>query len=1200
MTLCTRVCLIVLVVSCRAIGAEAPASAEGQQFFESRVRPLLSTHCFKCHGPDKQKGSLRLDSLEAILEGGDSGPALVPGNVEESPIVWAVRYSDDFVHMPPSKKLADDQVATVVRWIEMGAPWPGADQTAAKRPAKAVFEITDEDRAWWAFQPVRRPKPPKIPRDAHAITAIDAFIAARLEEKKIEPNGPATKRELIRRTSFDLIGLPPTPEEVEAFERDNSPRAFAALVDRLLERHEYGQRWGRHWLDVVRFAQTNGYERDDEKPYSWRYRDYVIRAFNEDKPYDRFILEQLAGDEIEPRTEDALIATGFYHLGVWDDEPDDKRAAEFENLDDVVVTVGAAFMGVTVGCARCHDHMFDPIPQADYYRLLSFFHNVRQYDKPTFTDASPTFVPTLAEAETAVQFFAENNVRVEQLRKESEEAEDPEQKKALRKKLIAAKNESPDVDWILCVRERGAKAPKTQVLIRGNAATAGDEVEPAFLSVLGGEKPELPAPSKESQTLGRRTALGQWLIDPRNPLPARVMANRVWQHHFGHGIVKTSTDFGRAGIEPTHPELLDWLAAEFVESGWSVKHLHRVIMNSAAYRRSSTTNNESGAAADAANDWYWRQNLRRVEAEAIRDTVLAVSGQLNTELDGRGFFPRLGAEVLAGASKPGANWEISPQGELNRRSVYMFVKRTMVPPALDLFDYNNTVQPIGERATTTVAPQSLLLLNDRLMLEQAAALAQRLIDEAGDEPARQIDRAYRLAFSREPTEQEAAVAMAYLDRQKRVFADMPARLTFRPQMPESLDKGFFDQLSPQDMLDGPTNGWAYLRGHWPVKNGVRVVDALRGPTALWQGPKFHNGMVEAELTLHDAAELASIVLRASPADDVFHGYDVTLDPQAGTVSLRRHGDELTLLGEAETVVPTGKPLKLKIAATGAHWQVWLGTQKDHAGEPILDLVDPEPRNEAGHLGVRTWGAPVSVQRLTMATGDRRIDIFSTPIEPSADDNSKRLADWEYFRGFWTRRADGAYAVEASPGAKAIWNTPTLADGTVSVQVMLQSQRGDAGLVVRVGDATDGVDALEGYNINLRPSGLRLGKHANNWRQLVNVPMPLALNVWHDVRVRLDEGRIRVWLDGSSEPLIDYVDENPFVSGRVGLRTFNADCAFRNLEVTTAEHSCRAEFGRVPAESASVDFASEQKTPERRALEAFCLLLFNLNEMIYVD
>ncbi|MEX0741548.1 MAG: DUF1549 and DUF1553 domain-containing protein, partial [Phycisphaeraceae bacterium] len=409
---------------------------------------------------------------------------------------------------------------------------------------------------------------------------VDAFIQATLEQNELRPNGRADRRELIRRAYFDLIGLPPEPEDVHAFVNDDSPDAFENLIDRLLARPEYGQRWARHWLDVVRFAQTNGYERDSEKRYAWRFRDYVIESFNADKPFDQFIREQLAGDELDNPTNDSIIATGFYRLGVWDDEPDDAAVAEYDYLDDIVNTTSAAFLGLTVSCARCHDHMFDPISQKDYYELLAVFSNIRKHGKSEDVN-SPIFLP-LGDPDEIAAYRADHAERVDRLQKQREAAESDEQKKQLDEQLRAVRSERPPFDLALAVRERGTDARETHVLIRGLPSSKGDLVQPRLLEVLGGEAIEADPPDHANST-GRRRAFADWVASEDNPLTARVIANRIWLHHFGRGIVETTTDFGNAGVEPTHPALLDWLAAEFIDNGWSVKHMHRRIMLSSTY-----------------------------------------------------------------------------------------------------------------------------------------------------------------------------------------------------------------------------------------------------------------------------------------------------------------------------------------------------------------------------------------------------------------------------------------------------------------------------------------------------------------------------------------------------------------------------------------------------------------------------------------
>jgi len=393
----------------------------------------------------------------------------------------------------------------------------------------------DDDEAHWSFQPVRRPAVPQVENAAWVTNPIDAFVLRRIEDEGLTPAPPAGKIELLRRACYDLTGLPPTPAEVDAFVADERPDAFDRVVEKLLASPRYGERWGRHWLDLVRFAETNSFERDSDKPFAWRYRDWVIRAFNEDKPYDRFVLEQIAGDELDEVTDDALIATGYYRLGFWDDEPTDRLQARYDELDDIVSTTGQVFLGLTVNCARCHDHKIDPIPQSDYYRMLAFFHGVTPY-----RDARGKQVP-----------------------------------------LPSQPNEKA-----LCAAENGPNAPETFVLRRGNAHLEGEKVEPGYMSVLGHAAPTITAP-KHGRSSGRRLAFARWLANPKNQLASRVMANRIWQHHFGRGIVRSPNDFGLRGTRPTHPELLDWLATELVARGWKIKSMHRLIMSSSAYRMSS-------------------------------------------------------------------------------------------------------------------------------------------------------------------------------------------------------------------------------------------------------------------------------------------------------------------------------------------------------------------------------------------------------------------------------------------------------------------------------------------------------------------------------------------------------------------------------------------------------------------------------------
>lgn len=768
--------------------------AEQVRFFESKVRPVLVENCFKCHGPEKQKSGLRLDTRAFLVSGGDQGPAVVPGKPDESLLVKAIRHEDDDLKMPPSKKLNAEQVADLTRWVRMGAPWPGAESTpsasdsvavAAAKPASGM-RITDKDRAHWAFQPVKRPSIPNVRQRQWVKNPIDAFLLADLDAKGLEPNPPATRTELIRRASYDLIGLPPTPAEVDAFVNDPAPDAYEKLLDHLLNSPHYGEKWARHWLDLVRFAETNSYERDNPKPSAWRYRDYVIRSFNEDKPYDRFVKEQIAGDEIAPDDTDASIATGYYRLGIWDDEPTDADQSRFDSLDDIVATTGQVFLGLTVDCARCHDHKIDPIPQKDYYRLVSFFRNINHFRNGGPTDERPIFgrpenrreyedrvrelkdrgddlrekiatIENELKANLAQSVGAGQPTDVRQLiRAKGLEILGKDRLKQyheLRRELAKVETIKPSVETALCVTEAGPTAPETFVLLRGNPHVPGDKVEPGFLTVLDVPAPVIPPQPSGAKTSGRRKVLADWIASDRNPLTARVMANRVWQHHFGRGIVRSPNNFGTQGDRPTNPPLLDWLASELVADGWRLKALHKTIMTSNAYRMSSRPN-PVALAKDPVNDSFWRFDMRRLSAEEIRDSVLAVSGTLSPSMYGPGVYPEIPAEVMAGQSMPGNGWGKSSPEQASRRSVYIHVKRSLLTPLLESYDLAETDRSSPVRFSTTQPTQALAMLNGKFLNEQAGVLAARLKREAGDARVAQVRLAFKLATSRDATDSE--------------------------------------------------------------------------------------------------------------------------------------------------------------------------------------------------------------------------------------------------------------------------------------------------------------------------------------------------------------------------------------------------------------------------------------------------------------
>ena len=580
------------------------------------------------------------------------------------------------------------------------------------------------------------------------------------------------------------------------------------MIDELLASPHYGERWGRHWLDVVRFAETNSYERDGLKPNAWKYRDYVIRSFNEDKPYDQFLREQLAGDELDQPTKDSIIATGYYRLGVWDDEPADADQARFDEWDDIISTTAQGMLGLTVGCARCHDHKIDPIPQADYYGLLAFFADVTSYGERGHEPAENS-QRVMDSAEMRDQ-RAQLQSRAGQIRDElaameragirrmsaedQRRSEGPEREALLRDKLEKYLNVSewqlyqetkqrladvqqeidrlPAAESVLALGRCEPHPPPTHIMVRGNPHVAGDAVEP-HVPALFGEAPLVIAPAADgARSAGRRRVLAEWIASPKNMLTARVIVNRVWQHHFGRGIVRSANNFGGLGTPPTHPELLDWLAIWFMDHGWQLKPLHRLIMTSNAYLMSSA-GNEHGLAVDPSNDLFWRFDVRRLDAEEVRDAALAVTGQLNPKMFGPGFFARLPAEVLATQSRPGDGWGESPPDEQRRRSIYIHVKRSLLPPLLTAFDFPDVDTSCEARFMTTQPGQALSMLNGEFFHEQARRLAERAEADSGNDLREQVARAMELALGRPAADKEIAAGAALVNRLEREYGKSP-------------------------------------------------------------------------------------------------------------------------------------------------------------------------------------------------------------------------------------------------------------------------------------------------------------------------------------------------------------------------------------------------------------------------------------------
>ena len=784
---------------------------EQLRFFETKVRPVLAERCYSCHGPARQSGGLRLDSRAAILNGGGSGAALIPGDPAKSLLIHAIRYEG--LQMPPGGKLKAEEIAALTQWVKLGAPYPGATAGTGPKASAARAEFRNPKstaaRSWWAFQPVRQPAIPKVAGAAWGRNHIDAFVLQRLRAEGLSPAPEADRATLIRRLSFDLTGLPPTPAEVEQFLHDPAPDAYEKLVDRLLANPRYGERWARHWLDLVRYADSDGYRIDDYRPHAWRYRDYVIRAFNEDKPYSRFVQEQLAGDELFPGDPDALVATGYLRHWIYEYNNRDVRGQWTTILNDVTDTTGDVFLGMGVQCARCHDHKFDPILQKDYYRLQAFFASMLPRDDlkaatpqqraeysarlakweqktadlrakiaaleapvraKAARDAIEKFPPDIqaminkpvaqrTPLEHQLAELAYRQVDYEYGRLETHfKGPAKEQWLALKKQLSQFDKEQPEpLPVAIAVTDAGPHASPVLIPKKGP-----EPVAPGFLTVLD-EKPApiAPLPDLPAST-GRRAALARWLTRTDNPLTARVMVNRVWQYHFGRGLAANASDFGTLGDRPTHPELLDFLAAYFVGVGrsasgigpaapysqpWSIKALHRLIVTSATYRQASRNPRAAEfQAKDPENRLYWRAGVRRLAAEQIRDSLLSVTGELDLRAGGPGV----------------------PYSE-PRRTIYTRVMRNNRDPLLDVFDLPLFFASASSRDTTTTPVQSLLLINSQSLLLRSQALAARLEREAGPDPQAQVALAYRLAYGREASQAEIAAARAFLlEQQTRV------------------------------------------------------------------------------------------------------------------------------------------------------------------------------------------------------------------------------------------------------------------------------------------------------------------------------------------------------------------------------------------------------------------------------------------------
>lgn len=776
---------------------------------EEQAAQILKKNCLVCHGAAMQSSGLDLRTREAMLKGGERGAALKPGDAENSRI-YRFAAGLDQPAMPPGKKMAAEDLAVLKSWIESGAKFEAAAAGGAKEDPKAALArleerpITDEERKFWSFQPVKRLDPP-----SGIANPIDAFLAATWKAKGLTPSARASKRTLIRRAYLDVTGLPPAPEEVAAFEADASPDAWARLVEKLLASPHYGERWGRHWLDLVRYADSAGYEFDRDRNNAWRYRDWVVSAFNADMPYDRFIKMQLAGDEIAPGTVEAKVATGYIYLGPEANIKNEQT--RMDELDDILATTGTTMLGMTVGCARCHNHKFDPIPQKDYYRMQAVFFPSSSKDLPVVSDeelkrfdaatkawrarleplekqlkelqapyrekiraqkiaALPDFyqlaLNTAPEKRTEGQRL--NALQVEKTlgvsRGEIESIMTPEdQAKSchLIEKITLIEIEKPQVETAFATIEKnGGKPGESHFLHHGSLGNKGSVMKPGVLSVVTDKEPEFPTPDPGAMSSLRRKTFAEWVTSAKNPLTARVMVNRIWQHHFGEGIVRTPSNFGKTGERPTHPELLDWLASEFIAKGWSMKAMHRLILLSDAYQMASD-DIAANKQIDPDNRLLWRQARRRVEAEVLRDSVLATAGSLDRKVGGPGVFPYIDPALFASSSR--RTWPGKPEEDPStyRRSIYVFNKRTIPLPMLELFDKPDTNLACSRRNRSTIATQSLILMNSGFAMHQAKLFAARLEGEARDAKT-QVERAYEIALSRKPSGRELDLALSFL------------------------------------------------------------------------------------------------------------------------------------------------------------------------------------------------------------------------------------------------------------------------------------------------------------------------------------------------------------------------------------------------------------------------------------------------------
>jgi hypothetical protein len=824
--------------------------------FSKDVQPILHESCWNCHGPTQQMSDLSLYTREAAMKGGDHGAVIIPGKAAQSRLYRLVAGLEQPQMPLTGNPLTAQQIATIKNWIDQGAQWDAAAPPAVTNAAPAIqggpetHQLPPGARNYWAF---KLPVQAAVPYFGEDMTnPVDRFLEKVRREKGLKAAPRADRQTLVRRAYLDLLGLPPTPAEVSEFVNDTAPDAWSRLIDKLLDSPHYGERWGRHWLDVARYADSSGFEYDYDRPEAWRYRDYVVRAFNQDKPYNVFIKEQIAGDELDWKTDDSMIATGFLRAGarVAFREKDNPER-RYDYLDDLIATVGRGVLGLTVQCARCHDHKFDPILQRDYYAMVADFFGYVETTYPLVprpeaevykkkmaeidaqeksmkaeikTIEAPIFQRLMAEA---VKTKFPSNVReaFEKPEKDRTEGErllvaqipdafffdplpvdknmTPEEaarKKVLRDQIAALEKQRPkpipvaeiatDGDYrstpdgrgdetigcpqcrvpdptagsFLSTGDNKYKIPPSYLLLRGDPDTKGVLMKPGFVTVATYGNPPTEIPPPDGHTSGRRRALAEWLVSQQNPLTARVEVNRIWANHFGRGIVGSVDNFGKMGDTPTNPELLDWLAVEFMNRGWSVKEMHRLVMTSQAYQMASAYDNQENVSKDPEDYDLWRYRMKRLDSDSVRDSIMAVSGAINLAMGGAPVFPPMPKELLDATIHN--VWVKQPDGpETWRRSIYVYRKRNLNVPMLEVFDMPDPNITAGPRTISTVPTQSLTLLNDDFVRHQAKLFAGRVEEGAPNDVAKQIDLAYRIALSRPPDDKELEIGMDLVKKQ---------------------------------------------------------------------------------------------------------------------------------------------------------------------------------------------------------------------------------------------------------------------------------------------------------------------------------------------------------------------------------------------------------------------------------------------------